>query len=134
MRRNSVWASRAAALVAALMLVWPALAGWDEGLAAYQRHDWAKAAADHVVIEITDQGPGIPAGDREKVFDMFYRVNQSDSQSAGTGLGLAICRGIIEAHGGTIRAEAGLHGTGTAMIIHLPLPPEIDLRAESGEG
>ena len=46
MRRNSVWASRAAALVAALMLVWPALAGWDEGLAAYQRHDWAKAAAE----------------------------------------------------------------------------------------
>ncbi len=84
---------------------------------------WARKAADHISIEVADQGPGIPEADREKVFDMFYRVSQSDSQTAGTGLGLAICRGIVEAHGGTIRAEAGLHGTGTAIVIRLPLPP-----------
>jgi len=84
---------------------------------------WARKVADHISIEVADQGPGIPEADREKVFDMFYRVSQSDSQTAGTGLGLAICRGIVEAHGGTIRAEAGLHGTGTAIVIRLPLPP-----------
>jgi two-component system sensor histidine kinase KdpD len=91
---------------------------------------WARKAADHIAIEVTDQGPGIPEADREKVFDMFYRVNQADSQPAGTGLGLAICRGIVEAHGGSIRAESGLHGTGTAIIIRLPLPPAPDVMAE----
>lgn len=86
---------------------------------------WALRAADHIAIEVIDRGPGIPPEDREKVFDMFYRVQASDSQAAGTGLGLAICRGIVEAHGGTIRAEPGLHGVGTGIIIHLPLPPDL---------
>lgn len=88
---------------------------------------WALRTQDHIAIEVLDQGPGIPPEDREKVFDMFYRVNQADSQTAGTGLGLAICRGIIEAHGGTIKAEPGLHDAGTCVIIHLPLPPDLDL-------
>lgn len=90
---------------------------------------WAVRAADHISIEVADQGPGIPAGDREKVFDMFYRVQSTDTQVAGTGLGLAICRGIVEAHGGTIRAEPGLHGAGTCVIIHLPLPPDLHIDA-----
>jgi two-component system sensor histidine kinase KdpD len=91
---------------------------------------WARKAADHIAMEVADQGPGIPEADREKVFDMFYRVTQSDSQSAGTGLGLAICRGIVEAHGGTIRAESGLHGSGTAILIRLPLPPAPDVATD----
>lgn len=89
---------------------------------------WAMRTAQHIAIEVADQGPGIPAEDREKVFDMFYRVQATDSQVAGTGLGLAICRGIVEAHGGTIKAEPGLHGGGTCIIIHLPLPPELGLK------
>ncbi|MBI3445822.1 MAG: GAF domain-containing protein, partial [Magnetospirillum sp.] len=92
---------------------------------------WAKRAADHISIEVADQGPGIPEADREKVFDMFYRVNLTDSQSAGTGLGLAICRGIVEAHGGSIRAESGLHESGAAIIIRLPLPPALDMAIET---
>lgn len=84
---------------------------------------WAIRTPKHIAIEVADQGPGIPPDDRERVFDMFYRVNQADSQS-GTGLGLAICRGIVEAHGGTIHAEPGLHGAGTCIVIHLPLPTE----------
>ncbi len=90
---------------------------------------WALKTADHVAVEVVDQGPGIPAEDRERVFDMFYRVNQADAQVAGTGLGLAICRGIVEAHGGTISAAPGLHGAGTCILIHLPLPPPPDLHA-----
>jgi len=86
---------------------------------------WARATPEHIAIEVADQGPGIPIEDRDKVFDMFYRVNLADTQTAGTGLGLAICRGIVEAHGGTIRAEPGLHGAGTCIVIHLPLPPEM---------
>jgi two-component system sensor histidine kinase KdpD len=91
---------------------------------------WAIRTPDHISIEVADQGPGIPAEDRAKVFDMFYRVKATDAQVAGTGLGLAICRGIVEAHGGTITAETGLHGAGTCIIIHLPLPPEPDLDAK----
>jgi len=93
---------------------------------------WAVKAHDHIAIEVADQGPGIPPEDREKVFDMFYRVQAADSQTAGTGLGLAICRGIVAAHGGTIKAEPGLHGAGTCIIIHLPLPPDLDLTAKEG--
>ena len=81
---------------------------------------WGRMTPDHLSIEVSDQGPGIPPQDREKVFDMFYRVDLGDTQVAGTGLGLAICRGIVEAHGGTIKTEPGLHGVGTSIIIHLP--------------
>jgi len=83
---------------------------------------WAKQTANHIAIEVADQGPGIPPEDRERVFDMFYRVGQVDSQAAGTGLGLAICRGIVDAHGGSIKAEPGLNGAGACIVIHLPLP------------
>ena len=93
---------------------------------------WAIRTSDHIAIEVADQGPGIPPDDRDKVFDMFYRVGQADSQTAGTGLGLAICRGIVEAHGGTITAEPGLHGSGTCILIHLPLPPDLELPQGSG--
>lgn len=82
---------------------------------------WAKPADGDVVLEVIDQGPGIPPEDREKVFEMFYRVRQTDSQS-GTGLGLAICRGIVEAHGGSIRVDEGIHGVGAAIVVRLPLP------------
>jgi two-component system sensor histidine kinase KdpD len=95
---------------------------------------WARQKSDHIAIEVVDQGPGIPWDDREKIFDMFFRVSQADSQAAGTGLGLAICRGIIEAHGGTIRAENGLNGAGTSIVILLPLPPISDQPAQYSEG
>ncbi len=82
---------------------------------------WARRRPKEALIEVCDQGVGIPEADRQRVFDMFYRVKASDAQTAGTGLGLAIARGVVEAHGGTVKAEAGLHGTGTCIIIHLPL-------------
>jgi two-component system sensor histidine kinase KdpD len=76
-------------------------------------------------IEIVDQGPGIPADARAQVFEMFHRVNAGDSQKAGTGLGLAIARGIVEAHGGLIRAEGtSTDKRGTAIILDLPLAEE----------
>jgi two-component system, OmpR family, sensor histidine kinase KdpD len=74
-----------------------------------------------VEIAITDHGPGIPSADQARVFDMFYRVAGGDRQRAGTGLGLSICKGLIEAMGGTIRAESGLpDGTGTRIVMALP--------------
>src|SRR5208282_3096121 len=57
-----------------------------------------------VVVRVEDEGPGIPPGDLERIFDKFYRVHAQDRQRAGTGLGLAICRRLVEAMGGTITA------------------------------
>jgi two-component system sensor histidine kinase KdpD len=79
------------------------------------------AGRDGLKIAVSDEGPGIPREDRERVFDMFYRVRAADGQRAGTGLGLAICKGIVDAHGGSIRAEpAKADGTGTRIEIWLP--------------
>jgi two-component system sensor histidine kinase KdpD len=76
-------------------------------------------ADDDVQIEIADRGSGIPPEDLERVFDKFYRVQRPGSIS-GTGLGLSICKGIVEAHSGTIRAE-NRPGGGVRILIHLPI-------------
>ncbi len=70
-----------------------------------------------VQIAIADRGIGIPTEDLERVFDKFYRVQRPESVS-GTGLGLAICRGIVEAHGGTVQAT-NRPGGGTVISITL---------------
>ena len=79
------------------------------------------AAGPVVTLAVTDQGPGIPAAEREKVFDLFYRVTEGDRRPTGTGLGLAIVRGFIEAHGGAVRALAGPDGRGTRIELDLPV-------------
>jgi two-component system sensor histidine kinase KdpD len=74
-----------------------------------------------VMVAVTDEGPGIPEDERERVFDMFYRVKTTGQQTMGTGLGLAICRGIVEAHGGTVSAHSGPSNRGTVITIGLPI-------------
>jgi len=71
---------------------------------------------------VEDDGPGLPPGTTDQVFDMFWRADQGDGRGTGAGLGLAICRGIVEAHGGEIRAGA-THpdGHGTRLEMTLPL-------------
>jgi two-component system sensor histidine kinase KdpD len=82
----------------------------------------AERAGGDVIIEVIDEGPGIPADDLERVFDKFHRVRRGDRQTVGTGLGLSICRGIAEAHGGSITARSPVAGgRGTAMTIRLPV-------------
>lgn len=58
----------------------------------------------HVAISVIDQGPGIASGDEGRIFDLFVQGRQ-EASNPGVGLGLAICRSIIQAHGGSIRAE-----------------------------
>ena len=81
---------------------------------------------DQLRIDIVDRGPGIPEGDRQRVFDRFYSGDREDRRPAGTGLGLTICQAIISAHGGDVAALAGDDGRGTALRITLPLhePPD----------
>jgi two-component system sensor histidine kinase KdpD len=78
---------------------------------------------DSVLLQILDEGDGIPPADLEQVFDKFYRVQKGDHVRAGTGLGLAISRGFIEAMHGTISATNRVDRSGAAMIIRLPIPP-----------
>jgi two-component system, OmpR family, sensor histidine kinase KdpD len=79
----------------------------------------ARELDDEVEILIEDHGIGIPSNDLPHVFDRFYRVQRPDSRP-GTGLGLSICKGIVEAHKGTIMAE-NRPGGGTIIRIILPI-------------
>jgi len=74
-----------------------------------------------VVIEVADEGPGIPEKDLPLIFERFYRVDKARTRKqGGVGLGLAIAKSIITAHGGRIEAESELH-KGTKMRCYLPL-------------
>lgn len=75
------------------------------------------------VLAISDDGPGIPAEDRERIFDRFTRLDAArarDGASGGTGLGLAIARDIVQRHGGTITVDPD-HRPGARLIMSLPL-------------
>jgi len=78
-------------------------------------------------FSVSDEGPGIPLAEREKIFDMFYTAARGDRGGQGTGLGLAICQGMVGAHGGRITVEDGIDGRGTTLVLHLPLQQQPDL-------
>jgi two-component system phosphate regulon sensor histidine kinase PhoR len=72
------------------------------------------------LLEVSDDGPGIPPEHLPRIFERFYRVDQGRSRElGGTGLGLSIAKHIVESHGGTIRAESRL-GVGTRFLIRIP--------------
>ncbi len=76
-------------------------------------------------IRVSDEGPGIPAGEREMVFEAFYRGHAAP-ESAGSGLGLAIVRAIVTAHGGRIWVEETV-GTGAALVFEVPIDGSVTL-------
>ncbi len=71
-------------------------------------------------IQVSDNGVGIPEGDRSRIFDSFYRASTTRDQP-GSGLGLAICLHAVERHGGRIVAREGPGGEGTTIVFTLPL-------------
>jgi two-component system, OmpR family, sensor histidine kinase KdpD len=76
---------------------------------------------NEVQIGVADRGPGIPAEEREKIFQHFYRLRRDQETTAeGSGLGLAICQGIVQAHGGRIWVEER-PGGGSVFRFALPL-------------
>lgn len=78
---------------------------------------------DMVQLAIEDQGPGIPADLRERVFDKFFRAMRDGDLSGhkpGTGMGLAIAKGIVEAHGGQIWIESATDYAGTRVVVLIP--------------
>ncbi|MFD4676833.1 sensor histidine kinase, partial [Lentzea sp. NPDC058450] len=71
------------------------------------------------VIRVSDSGPGIPEADQARIFDRFYRVDDSRTrQRGGSGLGLAVVQSLVEAHGGTI--ELTSRPGSTVFTIRLP--------------
>jgi signal transduction histidine kinase len=81
----------------------------------------ARRNGANVVIDVADEGPGIPAEDAARVFERFYRSDAArSSQNGGTGLGLAIARWIVELHSGDIRVE-NRAPTGCRMVVELPV-------------
>jgi two-component system NtrC family sensor kinase len=77
----------------------------------------ARVDGEWLEIEISDNGPGVPDEIRSRVFDPFFTTKP---EGTGTGIGLGVCRGIVEAHGGTLRL-AESDGSGARFILRLPL-------------
>jgi two-component system, OmpR family, sensor histidine kinase KdpD len=82
----------------------------------------ARQAGDTVELRVIDHGPGIPVPERERVFGQFYRLKGGGKRPEGTGMGLAICRGIVQAHGGSLRIET-TPGGGATFVLSLPVSP-----------
>lgn len=97
----------------------------------------ASSNTNGATIDIDDDGEGIPESEREAIFVKFYRSKHGDRKIAGTGLGLYICRGIVEAHGGSITAIDPHDGKGACVRITLPhsalIPIDIEQEAEEAE-
>ena len=80
------------------------------------------AVDGHARIRVEDQGPGIPAGDRERIWDRFWRLERDrGSAVAGTGIGLSVVRELVALHGGRAWAEEGREGVGARFVLELPL-------------
>lgn len=80
---------------------------------------------DRLLLSVADSGPGVPPEFLNRIFDKFYRL--SGTAAGGTGLGLSICKGLVEAHGGTLVAANAPAG-GLVVTISLPadsLPPPV---------
>ena len=82
---------------------------------------------DAVMLQVADEGEGIPPTELESVFDKFYRVQKGDHVRPGTGLGLAISRGFVEAMHGRITAANRTDRKGAVITIRLPVPARAGL-------
>ncbi len=84
----------------------------------------ARAVGPRVLVRIVDRGPGVPAAEKARIFEPFYRApGVTANGHRGSGLGLAIVRGFVEANGGRVWVES-LPGQGTTFVVELPLEPE----------
>jgi signal transduction histidine kinase len=85
----------------------------------------AQAQANEVVVSVADTGPGIPAEDRDRIFNRFAQLSGEQSRVGGFGLGLAFCRLAVEAHAGRIWVEPGADGIGSVFKFTVPLSAKL---------
>ncbi len=83
-----------------------------------------RAEDEMILLMVEDQGRGVPAHMRERIFDKFFRVASEANQPSGLGMGLSIARGIVAAHGGRIWIEDGAQGSGTRVQLLIPIGDE----------
>jgi signal transduction histidine kinase len=95
----------------------------------------ARAAADRLLIEVIDEGAGIPAEERERIWEPYHRLERDSKSVAGSGIGLAVVRELVELHGGRAWVEDA-RPRGARFIVALPLagtvtrPSRVDAPAE----
>lgn len=78
-------------------------------------------ALDSVEITVTDDGPGVPAEETERIFERFVRLDEGRARSeGGTGLGLAVARSIVQAHDGSIDLVTDSDSAGATFRVRLP--------------
>jgi two-component system OmpR family sensor kinase len=78
------------------------------------------------ILEVADEGPGLPLGEEALVFERFYRADAARARtgdSQGTGLGLSIVAAIVAAHGGSVHAGSPPSGRGAYFMVALPTTP-----------
>jgi K+-sensing histidine kinase KdpD len=90
----------------------------------------ARCSEESLRLEVADRGPGLPEGDLPRIFDKFYRTPVPEGVG-GTGLGLSICKGIVEAHGGSIHAE-NREGGGLKVVIVMPVGAAKEVSTDHG--
>jgi len=96
----------------------------------------AERRGAEVVVSVEDEGPGIPAADRERVFDAFTRLERAGQpRVSGTGVGLAVVRDLVRAHGGRVWIEGGPRGARVCVALPAaaPPPPSHDEAARADE-
>jgi chemotaxis family two-component system sensor kinase Cph1 len=95
----------------------------------------ANAAGGRLRVEVCDDGEGVDADLLPRMFDLYEQGGRAVTrQHAGLGLGLAICKGIVEAHGGTIAAASDGPGRGTTVTVELPAGPAPTVAAATAPG
>jgi signal transduction histidine kinase len=78
-----------------------------------------------IILQVVDNGPGIPVDEQPHVFERFFRASNVPPDVQGTGLGLAIVKSIVENHGGRIWVDSRL-GFGTTFTVVLPIAADAD--------
>jgi two-component system sensor histidine kinase KdpD len=90
----------------------------------------ARRTNGEIVLQVSDEGPGVAEDELDSIFGKFYRASSGDRHPAGTGLGLSVCRGFVTALGGTIRAANRTDRSGAVFAIALPASLAVETTRE----
>ena len=90
---------------------------YSQGAVVLELRPHTVGAQQQVLIRVHDRGPGVPAAERERIFEPFYRLPGASERDGGVGLGLALVKSISQRHGGQVRCEARAGGGATFVVV-----------------